>query len=289
MLWRRRQKHAVSEQASSSLAFPYYLDSPGLRTLADSLGIELPISRERTSERRLRLGTRETGGERARVDTTTSEAPIHLNALAAQLGRTGAYRDIVDVLGLIPRVNDRGVLRAAISHLRYMPPPQPGEDDIEDRLRAAYDAQRRREIAQAKRQELRQVAKQNQLVILRGTFEATSSESDLCVRLTHLERAEVVYEEPESPGGHLDPGPSEMAMPDEVGILAVLPGDQLLTTAGRERLARRAPFYGRLIGHSASFDEQTGVLTCSAFAVWGMPRPAQLMDSPRDYDFLEKP
>jgi hypothetical protein len=146
-----------------------------------------------------------------------------------------------------------------------------------------------REIAQAKRAELRQVAKQNQLVIVRGTFEAISTESGRCVRLTHLEPAEVVYEGPESPEGDIDVGISEMPMPDEVGIVAVFPAEEAFTAAGRERLDRTAPFYGRIIGHSASFDERTGVLTCSAYAVWGMSRPAGLMASPREYDFLERP
>ena len=289
MRWPRRQVHAGSESPESPLEYHYYVDSQGLRALADSLGIELPVSRERSSEGRLRFAIGRAGGERARRDTTKLEAQIPLNGLAAGLKESGAYRDVVDVLGLIPRINDRGILDAAISHLRNMPPPQPGEDALEGRLQAAYDAQRKREIMRAKREELRQVAKQNQLVILRGTFVPVSGTAGLSVRLTHLEPVEVVFEESESPGSETDIGTVEMPMPDEVGIVAVLPAAESFTAAGRERLTRRAPFYGRIIGHSASFDEGTGVLTCSAFAVWGMSRPARLMKSPGEYEFLEKP
>lgn len=78
-----------------------------------------------------------------------------------------------------------------------------------------------------------------------------------------------------------------MPMPEEVGVEAVLPASDAFTAAGRERLNRGAPFYGRLIGHSASFDQRTGILTCSTYAVWGMPRPAALLANPRHYDFLE--
>lgn len=291
MLWPQRKKNTANQASQvPPLAFPYYVDNTGIRGLADSLGIDLPTVRERSSEKRLTLRARGVGGERGWHDTSQSEGHIHLNHLAARLKRSSAYRDVVDVLGLIPQVHDRGILRAAISHFEYMPSEGTGDDDLSGRLRSAYEAERTREIALAKREELKQVAMQNQLVILRGTFETIvtdNAEGRVRVKLTHLEPSEVIYERLDTPESEIDSEATEMLMPDEVGIEAVLPAVEAFTAAGRERLSRGAPFYGRLIGHSASFDESRGVLTCSAYAVWGMTRPASLLARPQHYEFLE--
>src|SRR5207302_844845 len=126
-----------------------------------------------------------------RRSTAQLEGHIHLNHLAAQLKGSAAYRDVVDILGLIPQVHDRGILRAAISHMQNMPAGGTEGDELATRLRAAYEAERKREVAGAKREELRQVAAQNQLVILRGTFATVTATAQgaACVRLTHLEPA----------------------------------------------------------------------------------------------------
>jgi hypothetical protein len=50
----RRKSRAKGEPTVPSLAFPYYVDDSGLRTLADSLGIKLPLTRETGSERRVK-------------------------------------------------------------------------------------------------------------------------------------------------------------------------------------------------------------------------------------------
>jgi hypothetical protein len=274
---RLRRRSRNQEQVAPTLAFPYYIDVRGLRGLSASLGIELPTLSERSSDKRLSAQAAGAGAEGRWGESSQHEGHIHLNDLAAQLKQKIAYRDIVDVLGVIPRVHDRGILDIALGHINNMPPDQsPGA--FTEQLQSAYDAERNRKIASAKRQELEQVALQNQLVILRGTFEGVL-EQDECryVRLTHLEPLEMVPESPDTPESEFPPeaGESEtaaMLMPEEVGIEAVLPANDDFIAAGRERLERGAPFYGRLIGHSASFDSATGVLTCSAYAVWGMPR-----------------
>ncbi len=293
MRWPHRRKSAAkAEPTVPSLAFPYYVDDTGLRTLADSLGIHLPLTRESGSERSVKLEARGVGGERSRHESSQSAGHIHLNLLAAELKRSAAFRDVVDVLGLVPPVGDRSILSAALSHIEYMPPTGAAESELSERLKSAYSLERARTVASAKRAELKQVAAQNQLVIVRGTFEAVASTGSqhrgLSVRLTHLEASEVVYESAETPSDAPESEPAEMPMPEGVGVEAVLPAEELFTPAGLERLHRGTPFYGRFIGHSASFEETSGVLTCCAYAVWGMPRPSGLLDKVRDYDFLEK-
>jgi len=293
MRWSLRRKSAAKgEPAVPSLAFPYYVDDAGLRTLADSLGIDLPLTRESGSERRVKVEARGVGGERARHESSQSAGHIHLNHLAAELKRSAAFRDVVDVLGLVPPVGDQSILSAALSHIEYMPSVGAEESDLSERLKSAYRLEHTRTVASAKRAELKHVPAQNQLVIVRGTFEAVvfpgSQHHGLLVRLTHLEASEVVYESAETPIGAPESEPVEMPMPEGVGIEAVLPAEDAFTPAGLERLHRGIPFYGRFIGHSASFHEASGVLTCCAYAVWGMPRPSGLLDKVRDYDFLEK-
>jgi hypothetical protein len=287
-----RKRRAEGQQTVPSLAFPYYVDDGGLRTLADSLGIDLPLTRESGSERRVKAEARGVGAERSRHESSQSTGHIHLNHLAAELKQSAAFRDVVDVLGLVPLVGDQSILSAALSHIEYMPPTDNDETELAERLKAAYSLERTRTVAAAKRAELKQVAAQNQLVIVRGTFEvadiAGAQGRGLTVRLTHLEASEVVYESAETPSGATDRQPVDMPMPEGVGVEAVLPAEDAFTSAGLERLNRGTPFYGRFIGHSASFEEASGVLTCCAYAVWGMPRPKGLLDKVRDYDFLEK-
>jgi hypothetical protein len=288
----RRKRRATVEQTVPSLAFPYYVDDDGLRTLADSLGIDLPLTRESGSGHRIKAEARGVGGERSRHESSQSTGHIHLNHLAAELKQSAAFRDVVDALGLVPQVGDQSILSAALSHIEYMPPAETDAGELAERLKSAYSVERARTVAAAKRAELKQVAAQNQLVIVRGTLEVVDRSGGqgrgLTVRLTHLEAAEVVYESAETPTGAPEREPVDMPMPDEVGIEAVLPAEDAFTSAGLERLNRGTPFYGRFIGHSASFEETSGVLTCCAYAVWGMPRPKGLLDRVRDYDFLEK-
>ena len=53
----------------------------------------------------------------------------------------------------------------------------------------------------------------------------------------------------------------------------VLPDSKALTPAGSERILRGEPFYAGLIAHSPSFNPETGILTCSAWAIWGENTP----------------
>ena len=167
-------------------------------------------------------------------------------------------------------------------------PPDESTDDLSERLRSAYETERAREVALAKRQELQQVAAQNQLVILRGTFEAAQGEDGrICVRLTYLEPSEVVAESAEIPEAEIGPEVSEMPMPEDVGVEAVLPLFDALTSAGHERLNRGAPFYGRLIGHSASFNDNSGVLDLLRICRVGHAATSGDLAYPRQYEFLE--
>jgi hypothetical protein len=285
-LGRIRHRHQ-SESPPPSLAFPYYVDARGLRGLADSLGIGLPTVVERKRDSRLSAQAHGVGAEAGREEGQQLEGHIHLNVLVVELQRRVAFPELVDVLGLIPRVQGERILGAAIAKIENMPAEEVSER-LSERLEAAYETERIRRIATAKRQELRQVAVQNQLVILRGTFETVDCEDGrTLVRLTHLEPTELVSESAVTPDEEVSPGREELRMPEEVGIEAVLPAADAFTADGRERLNRGAPFYGQLIAHSASFNQSSGVLTCSAYALWGMPRARGLLDQPSEYDFLE--
>jgi hypothetical protein len=284
-----RKRRRPQRGAEPTLAYPYYVDAPGLRTLADSLSISLPLVRESSSERRFTLSLRGASSERRGSENAQSEGHIHLNDLASQLKQSAAYRDVVDVLGFIPLVSDPEILRAAISQIEYAPGGAEDKRDLLTRLKNAYDQERARTVAAAKKEELKQVAEQNQLVILRGTFETCPADDDgrVCVRLTHLEASSVMFKTAQTPTD-LGVETPEIPMPEDVGIEAVLPAADAFTAAGRERLDRGKPFYGRLIGHSASFDSDTGILTCSAYAVWGMTRPSPLLKQAQPYEFLEE-
>jgi hypothetical protein len=204
----RRKRKAKAGQTEPSLAFPYYVDDQGLRTLADSLGINLPLTRETGSERRIKGEARGVGAERSRHESSHSMGHIHLNHLAAELKQSAAFRDVVDALGLMPHVGDQSILSAAVSQIEYMPPSDTDESGLAERLKSAYNLERTRTVAAAKRAELKQVAAHNQLVIVRGTFEVVdvpgAQGRGLTVRLTHLEAAEVVFESAETPSGTLN-------------------------------------------------------------------------------------
>jgi hypothetical protein len=293
MRWPRRTKRRSQEADESTLAYPYYVDSAGLRTLADSLGIDVPLARDTGVDRKVSVSARGVGGERVRHETAHSEGHIHLNRLAALLKQSATYGHVVDQLGFVPLVSDPSILSATIRHIESTSSAGEQADNLLQRLRTAYDSERARTVAAAKREELEQVAAQNQLVILRGRFETLASssaaEESVRVRLTHLEESGVPYRvtggtSPEEFASET----AEMRMPDGIGIEAVLPAGDAFTPDGRERLLRGAPFYGRLIGHSVSFDAATGILTCSTYAVWGMTRPARLLPQIQPYDFLEQ-
>lgn len=64
-----------------------------------------------------------------------------------------------------------------------------------------------------------------------------------------------------------------IAIPDGVGLQVALPDADALTPAGQERLHRGQAVYAAVIAHSPSFDDATGILTCSAWAVWGETMP----------------
>jgi hypothetical protein len=289
MRWSWRRKERIEESDKPLLAFPYYVDSPGLRTLADSLGIDLPFERQRRREKAFRLEARGAGGETVAEQSATSEGHIHLNRLAVDLKRMSSG-EVVDVLGHIPPISDRSILGAAIAQVKYMPPEEGSADDLAKLLEWAYGVERANAVAAAKLAELREIALQNQTVILRGMFEAVKPEAPsdrMRVRLTHLEEYKVPYEQSGNPAEATALDPAEIPMPEGVGIEAVLPAEDAFTPAGTERLNRGAPFYGCIIGHSLSFEHKGGVLTCSAYAVWGMRRPNKLRAEPEPYDFLE--
>jgi hypothetical protein len=81
-----------------------------------------------------------------------------------------------------------------------------------------------------------------------------------------------MFEGPFTPPGRRPATRDEADVPPGISIDVVLPDDSALTPAGAERIGRGHPFYARVIAHSPSFDADSGVFVCSAYAVWGVTR-----------------
>jgi hypothetical protein len=303
--WRTKRKRSrtpapmeLSEQETKQmLAFPYYVDGGGLRTLATSLGIDLPLARHVTRSRKLSLSFRGAGGEGSHSVTSDLAGEIDLNRLAHEL-RFGRTSDrVAPGLGDAPYVSDEDALASAIETIERSLGETSGTSEALARVKQEYEIARVQGVADTKRSELQAAAAANSLVYLSGEFDRApgngSRNALLLVRFDdppppfgpdapHYVHFASPYEvrlyERQMRAFYGVPGEprrmrrDEALVPPGIAIEVVLPDDTALTPAGAERIGRGQPFYARTIAHSPSFDESTGTFVCSAYAVWGVTR-----------------
>ena len=273
-------------RAEPSLTFAYYIDEPGLRSLAEGLKVRLPVSRHVAQTRKLSAAVRGVGGGRERSETAEF-AGIDLNWLADEIQRQAADGAIATSLGRAPRVQDEAVLAATIEHLENTAGETSPTRELLDALQKAYEREREENIATQKRTELERVSEHGQLVMLTGRF-APKSPADptaaLALELLALEDVQdPTPQELEDMGpfhdyyefrhaAHRRSSRIQLPMPQGVAIEVTLPDHDSLTPSGSEVLRRTAAFHARAIAHTPSFGRATGTLTCVAYAVWGVPK-----------------
>jgi hypothetical protein len=302
--WRTRRKNRKSEAVQASerevkqmLSFPYYVDQEGLRALAGSLGIELPLAREVTKARKLSLTFKGLGGEGSDSVTSQLAGNIDLNRLAHEL-RFGRVADrVASGLGEAPYVSDEEILESAIDTIERSLGETSGTREALARVRETYEVARIESVSNSKREELKPAAESNSLIVLSGELDRASDDGGVLnkLRLVRFDpqpvypdhasaRFVVSYEDIEFMhrrqldffgGGGLRRRPAtrdEAVVPPDIALEVVLPDDSALTPAGAERIGRGLPFYARVIAHSPSYDAESGSFVSSAYAVWGVTR-----------------
>lgn len=254
------------------LAIPHYAESQGLRDLAASFKIELPLKHEVTKDRKFSVRIRELGGERGSSETRQYAGEIDLPRLAQRLDEKLDYDACGRGLADAPAVADRQVLADAVAQLSSTVGETSQTRELLRQVEETYDRERAETVVKRKREELAEVAEREKLILMRGKFNQTPATDGqpAAIVLTHFDPPPYygAYG-PEMGGAEPQPQP----VPDGVGIRVALPDDSAFTPAGRERISRGEPFYGQIIAHSPSYNSETGVLSCAAYAVWGTNRP----------------
>lgn len=258
------------DEEAERLAIPYYVEREGLRSLAASFRIELPLTREVTRQRRLMARVRGFGGERAQSETRQYSGEIDLSRLVRMLDEKLDYdacaRDLADV----PMVEDRQVLSDAISHLDRSVGETSQTRELLRQVEEVYDRERSETVVKQKRDELREVGERQKLILMRGQFNVAPGGATALIVLTHFDPPPY-YRGYGPEAGETEAKP--LPVPDGVGIRIALPDESAFTPAGKERINRGDRFYARIIAHSPSHNSETGMLSCAAYAIWGTNRP----------------
>jgi hypothetical protein len=264
----------ASESESGRLAIPYYVERDGLRSLAASFKVELPTTREVTKQRKFMARIRGVGGERGQSETKQFSGEIDLRELVRKFEETLDYDSCARDLGDAPAVEDREVLSDAIAHLNRTVGETSQTRELLGRVEEVYDRERSETIVKQKRTELREVGDREKLILMRGRFETAEKpgSGNALIVITHFEPP-LHYRDYGGVRGIDAEPPQPVPVPPGVGIRIALPDDSAFTPAGKERIGRGEPFYARLIAHSPSYNEDTGMLSCAAYALWGTNRP----------------
>jgi hypothetical protein len=280
--WRKRRRG----RGEPSLAFAYYVDEPGLRSLAEGLKIQLPVSRNVTHTGTLSARVRGVTGAKERKESAEF-AGIDLNRVAEEIQRQAADGAVAASLGRAPRVQDEQVLAATIERLKNSAGETSPTRELLEALQKAYEGERGENVAAQKRSELERVAERGQMVMLTGRFAPKKAGDPGPVGSLGLLALDDVQEP--TPQELLEMGPFadyydfrhaeyqlsrriELPMPDGVAIEVALPDRDSLTPSGSEVVRRSAAFHARVIAHTPSYSPADGTLTCIAYAVWGVPK-----------------
>lgn len=266
------------EPESSQIVVPYYEEARSLRDLANELKLDAPLSRQVTKSKRLSVGFKGTAGEGGRSETNEFSGSIPLPKLAKALEEPIRYEgpgpatDAADA----PLVSDEGVLSGAIEQIQSELPATSETAELLSRVQEAYGSERGEAMAEKKRQQFDRIGQRNQLLVIRGQFglaDPGKGGAGPKLKLTHFNPTPAYVAASIRARGGEEVEADLIAIPEGVGLLLALPDAKALTPAGQERLHRGQPVYIGVVAHSPSFDAATGVLSCSAWAVWGETMP----------------
>jgi hypothetical protein len=266
------------EPESSQIVVPYYAETESLRDLGNDLKLDVPTARQVTRSKRLSIGFKGTSGEGGQSETAEFAETLPLPRLAKALEEPVRYEGIGPATDAAdaPLVSDEGVLSGAIQQIKSELPGRSETAELLDRVQEAYGTERVEAMAGKKRREFEVIGKRNQLMVVRGQFgllERGGEGIGPKLRLTHFNPTPAYIAASMRARGGEEIEADLIAIPDGVGLHVTLPDATALTPAGRERLHRGQPVYVGLIAHSPSFDEESGILTCSAWALWGETMP----------------
>lgn len=274
-----RDDEFSEEPESSQIVVPYYEEKDSLRSLANELKFEAPTARQVTKSKRISFGFKSTTGEGGKSETAEFSGSIPLPKLAKALEEPLRYEGIGPATDAAdaPLVSDEGVLSGAIEQIQSELPGTSETAELLSRVQEAYGAERGEALAEKKRREFAGIGKRNQLMVIRGQFglaEQDQVPTDRpCLRLTHFNPTPAYVAASIRARGEEEVEADLVTIPSGVGLQVALPDGDALTPAGQERLHRGQAVYVGVIAHSPSFDDATGVLTCSAWAVWGETMP----------------
>jgi hypothetical protein len=266
------------EGGTSEITVPYYVETDSLKALASELKLDIPIARQVTRSRRLSFGFKGASGEGGQSETSEFSASISLPRLAKTLQEPVRYdgndpaKDVTDA----PLVSDEGLLSGAIEQIQSDFPATSETSELLSRVQEVFGNERVEAMAGKKRKEFEEIGKHNQLMIIHGQFGLAERGGEGIgpkLRLTHFNPTPAYVAANARASGDQQVEIDLVPIPDGVGLQVTLPDANGLTPAGRERLHRGQSVYVGIIAHSPSFDEHSGLLTCSAWAVWGEQMP----------------
>jgi hypothetical protein len=266
------------ERGDSKIVVPYYVESKSLQGLVSDLKLDIPTARQVTKSKRLTLGLKGASGEGSHSETAEFSGSVPLPKLAKALEEPVRYdgdspaTEVADA----PLVSDQGALSGAIEQIQADFPATSETAVLLSRVQEVFGAERTEAMAAKKRKEFAEIGKRNQLIIVRGQFGLAEHGGEgvgPTLKLTHFNPTPAYVAANARAHGDEEVTADLVPMPEGVGLQVALPDASALTPAGGERLRRGQPVYVGVISHSPSFDEETGILTCSAWAVWGETMP----------------
>lgn len=266
-----------SESREGEIVYPYYVEHSSLRDLAHTVKLELPTSRSVTKSRKISVGTKGTSGERGGSETQEYGEQIPLRKLAEAVEESWNYEGHSPAtdLAVAASVSDERALSSAIEQIQHDFPGTSQTAELLSRVKEAFNGERIEALAAKKRKEFETVGKDNPVMVFAGQFafkEDGPAGSGPILKLTHFNPTPG-YMSPDSAGENGEIEADLIPIPDGVGLNIVLPDETALTPAGKERIRRNKPFYAGVIAHSASYNQEAGILTCSAWAIWGERTP----------------
>lgn len=261
---------------TSEIVYPYYVENQSLRDLAQTVKLELPTARSVTKSKKISVGAKGTAGEKGDSETQEYGGRLPLRKLAQAVEAPWNYEGNSPATGLAmaASVSDERALSSAIEQIESDLPGTSQTAELLNRVKEAFGDERVEALAGKKRKEYENIAKRNPVMVFAGqlAYNSSSANGGLTLRLTHFNPAPG-YMSPDSSADNGEIEAELIPIPEGVALNIALPDESALTPAGKERITRTEPFYAGVIAHSASYNKETGTLTCSAWGIWGEQMP----------------